>query len=259
MTPTIAILNRTTILDDAAFHPVVSALQKQVSGDFAPLWRRDASLVHVAKSETPPPGAWQVVVSDTIAMAGALGYHDFTHAGLPISKVAAKTHGKWTVTLSHEVLEMLGDPDIVRAAFIQTSPFRALVYAYENCDPVEDDRFGYDIDGVTLSDFVTEEWFEPGRFGVKFSFRDTVKRPLTLAPGGYISVYRTPGIGRWIQVTAREDTYAVHEGNVSEITRMYAGEQHGSYTNLYRNLPNVGSRRERRNRSRIEWMRSDTP
>lgn len=258
MIPTIAILNRTTILGDHDFPAVVLALQKQVSGDFAPFWRRDAILVFVGKTQTPPPGAWQVVVADTIAMAGALGYHDFTLTGLPISKVAAKTQGKWTVTLSHEVLEMLGDPDIVRAAFVQTSPFRALVYAYENCDPVEDDRFGYDIDGVTLSDFVTEEWFEPGRTGVKFSFRDTVKRPLTLAPGGYISIYRTPGIGRWTQVTAREDNYSIHEGSVEEIVRMYA-EGHGAGTRAYQKLPNVGSRRERRNRARFEWMRSETP
>ena len=34
------------------------------------------------------------------------------------------------------------------------------LYAYEVCDACEADQFGYDIDGVLVSDFVFPSWFE---------------------------------------------------------------------------------------------------
>jgi hypothetical protein len=263
MKPTIAVLNRSTVLADADFPPVVAALQKQVSNDFAPYWGKDADLVFTPKGVDPPHGAWQQIVSDTVAMAGALGYHDFTPQGLPIGKTGVKTSMRagalWTVVLSHEVLEMLGDPDIVRAAFVQTRAFTAMIYAYEACDPVEDDRYGYDIDGVRVSDFVTQEWFEPGRTGVPFSFRNTVKKPLSLAPGGYVSVYRV-GQGRWTQVSARHTGQifgdhigvAPHESLPEfDLERMSLGAR------SYSKIPAIGSRRERRNRARHEWFHSE--
>ena len=53
---------------------------------------------------------------DDSDQAGALGYHDLTSAGLPMGKVFARTdlqnNLSWTVTVSHELLEILGDPMI---------------------------------------------------------------------------------------------------------------------------------------------------
>ena len=264
MKPTLAIMNRSTVVPDAAFPPVVAANQKQVSGDFAEYYGKDASLVFVAKSEQPPVGSWQIVVSDTVPMAGALGYHDFTKEGNPIGKVGAMTSMKanalWAVTLSHEILEMLADPDIIRAAFVQQTAVRAMIFAYEICDPVEADELAYEIDGVKVSDFVTEQWFEPHRVGVPFSFRKTVQRPMTLAPGGYISVYR-PGGGRWQQINARADLHP--PGAATEELRNIVYLAHRAEVDderairgralPYSKIPNVGSRRERRNRARAEW------
>ena len=257
MKPTIAILNRTTALDDSLFPPVVAALQKQVSGDFAPLWAKDATLVFVGKTEAPPQGAWQQIVADTVPVAGALGYHDFTAQGLPIGKTGVvttkKSGGHWTVTLSHELLEMLGDPDIIRTVFIQQAAMRSLIVAYEACDPVEAEQFGYDIDGVRVSDFVTEEWFEPSRSGVAFSFRGNVKRPMQLAPGGYISVYRPLG-GRWSQLVARTDAVYGHGNDVVRMAMRHEDDNAHVHASSYGDLPHVGSRRERRGRARVEWL-----
>src|SRR5882672_9437152 len=90
---------------------------------------------------------WWMGMFDTADQAGALGYHDLTTAGLPIGKVFAKTtldaHDLVFVTLSHEVLEILGDPDI---NLIVQKGGRG--YSYEVCDAVEDDSLGYDINGV---------------------------------------------------------------------------------------------------------------
>jgi len=50
------------------------------------------------------------VILDDSDQAGALGYHDLTSDGLPIGKVFAasdlKAGTSWTVTASHELLEM---------------------------------------------------------------------------------------------------------------------------------------------------------
>src|ERR1051325_14894 len=123
--PTVAILNASTVLTDAQLAPVVAALAKQVLNDFGPVWGIAANVTFVPKGSQAPAGAWQLVVLDDSDQAGALGYHDLTKDGLPMGKVFARTdlnnHLSWSVTISHELLEMLGDPDISLTVFAQTS------------------------------------------------------------------------------------------------------------------------------------------
>jgi hypothetical protein len=224
----IAIVNATSVMSDADAEKIVAALQTQVNRDFAPTWgMAGADLGYIPVGEKFPGGMWQLILLDNSDVAGALGYHDLTHDGFPIGKAFVGTdlnYGtKPSVTISHELLEMLGDPDISMTTFVQKSEFRGRLYAYESCDAVEADNLGYDIDGVTVSDFVTREWFQPfpHPLGTKFSFRENVHQPLELAPGGYIGVYDLYGAG-WSQLTADRPTY--------------------------KSLPSVGSRRERRAR-----------
>lgn len=146
---------------------------------------------------------------DTSDQAGALGYHDLTPAGNPIAKVFAKDDQKYglslSVTLSHELLEMLVDPYIQNCVFDQTSDTEGTLYSYEVCDAPEDDSFGYLINGVLVSDFVFPTWFESGRApnSVRFDFKNVIKAPLTLAPGGYIGKFVVgPNSTGWTQQTA---------------------------------------------------------
>jgi hypothetical protein len=144
-------------------------------------------------------GWWQVVITDDPDQAGALGYHEMTSAGTPLGKVFAAldidTGSWWTVTASHELLEMLADPWINWCA---ESPDGKL-FALEVCDAVEADSLGYEIDGVMLSDFITPSWFEPTEAD-RFDFMKRVSKQLELAPGGYISVL-DPSKG-WTQLSA---------------------------------------------------------
>ena len=64
------------------------------------------------------------------------------------------------MTASHELLEMLVDPDINMAVLVHPTPNESKLYAYEVCDACQDDSFGYDIDGVTVGDFVYPAYFE---------------------------------------------------------------------------------------------------
>src|SRR5258708_5261525 len=137
----IAVINASTVLTDAQVKAAVPALQTQVHRDFAPAWGVDADLSFVPKGESPDPGAWWLVILDTSDAAGALGYHDLTNEGLPLGKVFAKSDidlgYAWTVTASHELLEMLGDPDINLTAFVEYTDKSGILYAYEVCDACE--------------------------------------------------------------------------------------------------------------------------
>ncbi len=225
--PVIAITNASTCLSDAQVQSIIPSLQRQVTQDFNSYWDLDCSLAFLPKQETLPSGWWQIVLTDTPDQAAALGYHEMTSTGVPLGKVFAgldiDSGSSWTVTLSHELLEMLGDPWINWCA---ESPDGRL-FALEVCDPVEADDLGYEIGGVRLSDFITPAWFEPTQAD-RVDFMKRISRQLELAPGGYISIL-DPGKG-WTQLlskTAHRDSF----------------------------VPK-GCRRSRRAMNRAEWKRS---
>jgi hypothetical protein len=241
---TVAIINASKTLEDGAVKKAIPALQKQVARDFAPQWGVAADLVFVAANAKPPAGSWWLVILDDSDAAGALGYHDVTVEGLPLGKVFAASDAlyglEWTVTASHELLEMLADPAINLTALVESEfdPAQNVVtraYAYEVCDPCEADGDGYAIDGVLVSDFVYPSWFEPFRKkGTKFDHRGLIDAPLALRPDGYLSVLDISSGSGWQQI--------------------YVPPAQGKQR--YGARAQVGSRRERRRIARGAWMRS---
>jgi hypothetical protein len=195
--PVIAITNVSTCLSDGQVEAAIPALQRQVSLDFKAYWEVDCELTFLPKEQPLTEGWWQISVTDNPDQAGALGYHELSSRGTPLGNVFAaldlQSGGSWTVTLSHELLEMLADPWINWCA--QGSDGR--IYALEVCDAVETDRLGYRIDEVLVSDFITPSWFEPTRAD-RVDFKRRISKPLQLASGGYISVLDEGG--RWIQM-----------------------------------------------------------
>ena len=237
----IAVLNEYNGLTDADIIPVVEALSIQVKQHFAPIWGIDADLTYYPAGNQPPLDAWQLVIFDTSDQAGALGYHDLTNMGLPMGKIFAGTDKKynssWTVTASHELLEMLGDPDVNLCAVAEGQDQTTLLYAYEVCDACESDQFGYTIHAggqdILVSDFVDPAWFETIVYpNAQFDYQRKITAPFQLLPGGYIPVMDISGNDGWVQKTAR---------NTSRRFQMRA---------------NVGTRRERRRTPRSQWLRS---
>src|SRR6185369_2497284 len=147
-----------TVLSDADVRKALPDLQTQIHRDFAPAWGIDADLQFIDPGQKIPNGAWVVGIFDTSDQANALGYHDVTNDGLPVGKVFAKSdldaHLSWTVTASHELLEMLADPDINLTVFTLNEFNSARLIAYEVCDPCEADADGYKIGHTLVSDFV---------------------------------------------------------------------------------------------------------
>jgi hypothetical protein len=222
-TPTIqiSVINESTVLADTDVTPVVAALQKQVTNDFGPVWGTAAQLTIVPKGTPPPAGSWWLVLLDDSDQANALGYHDLTTESLPIGKVFVasdlKAGTSWTVTASHELLEMLGDPNINLTVFVQNANTAGTLYAYEVCDACEDDSLGYQIDNILLSDFVYPAWFESFRpeGSAQFDRINKIHNPLQLLPGGYIGTFNVNSGSGWTQTTAeKRPTSALHRGAV---------------------------------------------
>lgn len=226
-------LNSSSVLTDVEVASVVPALQRQVREDFAPVWGVDADLVFYPAGAEPPAGTWWIVILDNTDHADDAGYHDVTPEGMPIGKVFAGTDiakgVSWTVTASHEILEMLVDPAINLSVFVERAQGQSQLYAYEVCDPCQADADGYLIDGVLVSDFVYPSWFEAFRpsGSARFDHTDRVREPFELSVEGSIGIFELRvGIG-WQQF---------FQGPAVQIR------------------PAVGSRRERRRTSRLSWQ-----
>lgn len=203
----ISIVNASTVVSDEDVAVACKALQKQVDNDFGPVWGVSAQLDFVPTGKKPNPRKWWLVVLDDSDQAGVLGYHDLTSAGLPMGKAFAGSdleYGvSWTTTVSHELLEMLGDPNVNLTVFDQ-GPIGARLYAYEVCDACEDDQFGYEIDGVLVSDFVYPSWFESfwAQGATTFDFQKHINAPFQLLTNGYIGVNDLASGTGWSQIAA---------------------------------------------------------
>lgn len=185
----IQIVNESTVVSDKEIASYVPALQIQISRDFAPIWGADATLEFVPKGGKLDSEKCWLGVFDHSDQAGALGYHDVTPNGMPIGKVFAADGAKYgnslSVTISHELVELLGDPSCEDCMFDEASN---RFFCKEAADAVEDDSLGYKIGGVLVSDFVTPDWFCANATapGTKYDFLGHCKHPLQILTGGYI-------------------------------------------------------------------------
>jgi hypothetical protein len=290
----IAIINESSAATDAQIAQICAAVQIQVSRDFAPAWGIDAIITAYAKGQTPPPGAWYLVVSDTADEAGTLGYHDLTPEGLPLGKVFAQTildrKQSLSISISHEVLEMISDSDISTLTHYQTNE-RNLFIAREVCDPCGADKCGYIImlpkkgsecemapgtgwcithsqttlacgggDMVPVSDFVYPAWFHNYAFGLRPVIGVASALPQNLTQ----------------EVLAADDANKVRFDHAGMITAPFQFLEDGyirafdlntcswrDITDGALNAPRnhaaraaVGSRRERRCIPRTQWLKS---
>lgn len=208
--PTICLQNKSTVLTDQQIQTAMAALQIQLDRDWQAAWGTTATLVFANANQSLPAGSWPIYIMDTSDVKGALGYHDELPSGTPYGKIFAKddmTYGyNWTVTLSHELLEMMLDPYINLSVFNQTSNTAGTIYAYEACDACEADNLGYQINGIQVSDFVWPAWFDTtisNYAGKRFDQQQHLTAPFQLYSGGYIGVFPVPNNGTgWSSINA---------------------------------------------------------
>jgi hypothetical protein len=240
----IALVNASCLADEDVAEGM-NALQQQVSEDFAPVWHVDAELKLVTREEAFRPvrltDRWALVLVDQslvrerVGPGRLRGYHDLTSSGKPLGRVLVdqlEPGRDWTHVASHELLEMLADPDCNLAVFRHPDASTVVFYTQEVCDPCAAYADGYEKCGRAVSDFVFPAWFRPeapGRGETRFDERGLIDEPFKVRPGGYIGVFR-PGTGTWTLQTSDD-----------------GGEDENQ----------VGSRLERRNTADNRWLDSD--
>ena len=165
------------------FDRLTATLQKCYDQHFLPIWGYPVKLYNTTKPESSD---WQFVYFDDADTAGALGYHDITKNGQPVSKIFVKTtlqaNEVVSVTACHELFEMVIDP----IANLWAQADDGTEYAYEMSDPVEEDIFL--VDGIKMSNFVHPAWFEPFKHppGTKFDHLGLLTKPFSMTKGGYV-------------------------------------------------------------------------
>lgn len=171
---------------------VASALSKQAQRDFGPIWNTSATVDAFVNLEDIPIDYWPIIITTNVQ--GADGYHENKN-GQPFSIVDSQK-GIWSVTASHELLEMLADPfgrrtragNIPDQVIYLGYPPKRVLYLVEVCDPCEGELYSYEINSIRVSDFYTPAFFDPLKVaGVRYSFTGAIDAPRKILDGGYIS------------------------------------------------------------------------
>jgi hypothetical protein len=195
----IAIINESKLKHER-IEAAVKGINLQLKEDFCPAWSIKASCRYYTKKgfEKARAGLQGVIYIRDKPDArdeGTLGYHDSDiktgfSLGYVFVEVAKAMGENWTVTLSHEVLEMALNPDVNYFAISNTGiSRRTLIYWLEACDPVQ--SMTYKKGRIEVSNFVLPHYFTP--FSELDCYNDFLETPelksFSAVAGGYVGYY----------------------------------------------------------------------
>lgn len=189
----VGLVDKTRQISPQELTTVATAINLQASRDFGPIWRVSATVSALVGTTHVPPGVWPIFVVNNLPPTEG-GVH-LTKRHQPYALVEAGP--SWSLSASHECLEMLADPSgnrlyasaaiAVEGGAVVDAPGK-FEYLVEVCDPSENDPFSYVIDGIQVSDFYTPHFFDPVvSAGVRYSFTGALSRPRQVLRGGYLS------------------------------------------------------------------------
>jgi len=174
-----------------------AALQKQLTRDFDPIWGVQATIDAFATLDDVPLTYWPILIQQDIHM-NAGGVH-LDKSGQPFALV--RYSNQWTLTASHEMLEMSADPfgnRLIQSKSVKPDQGR-VEYLVEVCDPSEAADFAYHVNGVLVADFYTPHFFDPVKnSAVRYSFTGAISEPRQVLRGGYLS-WHNPPTNKWWQ------------------------------------------------------------
>lgn len=230
----ITIINLTSgKVTDEEVQRVIRAINRQIAEDFEPYWSFGARLrLEGNSSSTPSKQSFVDMRGDAILylwdkanVKDAEGYHETNNKGIPcgyvFTELSKKLGEEWSVTLSHEALELLGDAQVnllVQGPHPNGSG-KVVFHSYEMCDAVQDES--YEIDGVKVSNFVLPLYFtETDEAGGRNDFlgREYDGKKLKsfgINPGGYVSFYN-PATGKYGDYSRKGDKRAAKRFELKE-------------------------------------------
>jgi len=204
----ISVINHTNgKVSDEELQLVIRAINRQITEDFEPYWSLGATLRLEGRSGKEPSkltmpdlrGDAILYLWDKMDLPDALGYHDQNSRGIPygfvFTDLAKKLDEPWSVTLSHEALELIADPEVNLLVMgpHPADPKRTVFHWYEMSDAVQDET--YEIDHIKVSNFVLPLYFtgsdEPGGRNdfLGRSYKGKTLNSFGVNPGGYIGFY----------------------------------------------------------------------
>ncbi len=222
----ISIVNHTNgQIKDEDLQTAIRAINRQIAEDFEPYWSLGATLRLEGRSEKNPGkmtlpdlrGDAILYLWDKTDVAGALGYHDQNARGIPygfvFTDLAKKLGESWTVTLSHEAMELIADPEVNLLVMgpHPVDPKKTVFHWYEMSDAVQSET--YSVDGVEVSNFVLPLYFtgsdEPGGRNdfLGRAYNGKTLNSFGVNPGGYIGFY-DPETGTHETFSRKNDTVA---------------------------------------------------
>jgi hypothetical protein len=192
----LALVSEVNGISQSALSRASAALQKQLTRDFGPIWGVHATIDAFARLQDVPLTYWPILIQKDIHM-NAGGVH-LDNNGQPFALV--RFSNQWTLTASHEMLEMSADPfgnRLIQSQSVKPGQGR-VQYLVEVCDPCESAAFAYHVNGVLVSDFYTPHFFDPVKSSaVRYSFTGAITAPRQMLRGGYLSWHDPPTDTWW--------------------------------------------------------------
>lgn len=203
----ISIVNRSKTLSDELVLNAIRAINRQITEDFEPYWCFGAKLrLEGAVGNVPNKQKLLELRGDAILylwdetdVEDALGYHDTSNGGVPygfiFTDLCKKLKENWTVTLSHEALELIGDAqgNLLVQGPHPANPKQEVFHWFEMCDAVQSQT--YTIDGIEVANFVLPLYFTVGeQEGGRNDFLGRAVngqglKSFGVSPGGYVGYY----------------------------------------------------------------------
>ena len=225
LTQLVALVDCTKTISPTDMSQASAALQKQATRDLGPIWGVDATVNYFPDLESVPIGYWPIIIVETVNDPSAGGYHtDQNHQ--PFSLILRGNGSEWTLDCSHELCEMLVDPygnRMTPGQSLKTGQGRVL-YLVECCDPCEDPKYAYTIDGIMVSDFYTPDFLAPAvSSSIRYSFNGSITKPLEILPGGYIT-WHDPADNTYWQLL-----YTSGKPVIKDVTKEVTGAANKTY------------------------------
>ncbi len=190
----VALVPRGVRVDLSQVATVAAAISIQIARDFGPIWGITATVSAFTKAGDVPVGYWPIYIEDPNKLPKGAGGVHLDSRNQPYALI--ETGEQWSLDASHECLEMLVDPSgnkmqgapLLDAAVGLGAAEHQVQYVVEVCDPVEDAQYGYQINGVLVSDFFTPSFYDTASAsGVRYDFTGALNGPLQVGINGYVS------------------------------------------------------------------------
>jgi hypothetical protein len=222
----ISLINHSRITSDEKVQEVIRAINRQIKEDFEPYWSFGAKL-RLEGSIGKRPGVNTLTdmrgdavlyIVDGVNALGAMGWHLANYRDIPYGFIflglCEQMKENWSITLSHEALELVGDPmaNLLVEGNHPMDRRRRVFHLFEMCDAVQAES--YTIDGIGVSNFVLPSYFSLGeQAGRRNDFLGRAYDGKTLEsfdmnPGGYLNIF-DPKTGKWEQPAYETDKAAL--------------------------------------------------